>query len=195
MNGPLCLRFRGLGNRQFPSDMQRWTYTFPGPPAQSRNDTILPEPRFPDLPERLCLHPDMGASGIGGMGVWVGESFLKEPMKMAMQVWRSPRSPGWPSPQGPVRLGRKDPLREERAQDTEETRPMGHHRRAVDVQRGVVSPLGSELLYTHAHVCTHAQMHAQSEEGPPEIVLTGSCSKFWKPCSRSRLRPSAPQGK
>lgn len=113
MNEPLCLRFRGLGNRQFPSDMQRWTYTFPGPPAQSRNDTILPEPRFPDLPERLCLHPDMGASGIGGMGVWVGESFLKEPMKMAMQVWRSPRSPGWPSPQGPERLGRKDPLREE----------------------------------------------------------------------------------
>lgn len=86
--------------------------TLPRPPAQSRNDTILPVPHFPDLPERLCLYPEVGASGVGGMEE-VGERFLKEPVKMAMQGWRSLTSPAWPSPRGLVRLGRKDPSREE----------------------------------------------------------------------------------
>lgn len=76
---------------------------------------------------RFCLYPASQSYPKGfvctltwelqGLGEWecvlgVGESFLKEPLKMTMQVWRSPRSPAWPSPQGPVRLGRKDPLKE-----------------------------------------------------------------------------------
>lgn len=159
--------------------MQRWTYPFPGPPAQSRNDTILPEPCFPDLPERLCLHPDMGALGVGGWECGGGKlpEGAYEDGHAGVEV---PKESSMASPQGPVRLGRKDPLREE---------SPGHQRRQANgtplqgcgYAGGSGQPFGLPVIihtctrvHTHTHVYTHTvtcTIRKTASRNCPNMVL------------------------
>ena len=167
---------------------------FPRPPAQIRNDTVLPgqtKACLPDLPEELRLYPDLGPSGIWRMGDLVGVSFLEKPMKMG----RGPQVASTAlAPKARVMIRRKDSLRED---------SVGHQRKysqwntitGLWMSTGEwCNPCGLPVItYTctcvHIHTCAHTDTFMM-RKSPPEIALTWSFFEFmetllpWTPRDR-----------